>query len=104
MKRKQNRMEKIPELEKIVKKLGFWDFLEKKANDGGALEGKKNTDVEEWVDAVVVEGEATRKAPTGSRSSQAECDLFVVEVGVHQKDTEECQESFGLIKAPPQKR
>ena len=46
----------------------------------------------------------THKAATWSRSSEAECDLFVAEVGVHQKDTEEGQESFGQVEAPPQQR
>ena len=71
----------------------------------GALEGKRNTEVEEWRDTDVAEGGSTQKAAAiGPRSSEAEGDLFVSEVGVHEKDTEECEESFGQVKAPPQKR
>ena len=59
--------------------------------------------MEEWRDTVVAEGRVTQKAAAGPRSSVAEGDLFVSEVGVHQKDTEEGQESFGQVRAPPQK-
>ena len=38
------------------------------------------------------------------RRQQLGLDLFVSEVGVHQKDTEGGQESFGQVKEPPQKR
>ena len=40
----------------------------------------------------------------GSRSSEAEGDLLVSEVGVLHKDTEKDQRSFGQVKAPPQNR
>ena len=56
--------------------------------------------MEEWRDTFVVEGGAA----AGSRSSEAKGDLFVSEVGVYQKDTEEGQESFGQVKAPWQKK
>ena len=39
--------------------------------------------------AVVAEGGVTQKAAAWSRSSEAEGGLFVSEVGVHLKDTEE---------------
>ena len=63
----------------------------------------RRTEVEEWRDTVVAEGRVTQKAASGPRSSVAEGDLFVSEVEVHQKDTEEGQESFGQVNAPPQK-
>ena len=50
------------------------------------------------------EGGVTQKAAAGSRSSEAEGDLFVSKVGVLQKDTEKGQESVGHVKAPPPKR
>ena len=68
------------------------------------LKERRSTEVEECRSTVVAEGGVTQKAAAGSRSSETEGDLFVSEVGVRQKDTEEGQEPFGQVKAPPQKR
>ena len=66
------------------------------------LKERRSTEVEECRSTVVAEGGVTQKAAAGSRSSETEGDLFVSEVGVRQKDTEEGQEPFGQVKAPPQ--
>ena len=50
------------------------------------LKERRSTQVEEWRDTVVAGCGVTQKAADGSRSSEAECDLLVSEVGVHQKD------------------
>ena len=68
------------------------------------LKERRKTQVDECRDTVVAEGGVIHKAAAGSRSSEAEGDLFVSEVGVHQKDTEEGPESFGQVKPLPQKR
>ena len=44
------------------------------------------------------------KEAAGSRRSEGQGDLFVSDVGGHQNDTEEGRESFGQVKAPPQKK
>ena len=68
------------------------------------LKERRNTEVEVWRDTVVAEGGCTQKAAAGSRSFEAGGDHFVSGLGVHQKETEEDQRSFGQVKAPPQKR
>ena len=68
------------------------------------MKERRNTEVEEWRDTVVAEGGVTQKTAAGPRSSEAEGDLFVSEVGVHQKDTEEGSRIFGQVKTPPQTR
>ena len=60
--------------------------------------------MEECIDTVVAEGGVTQKAAAGSRSSEAEGDLLVSEVGIHQKDTEKDQNYFGHVKAPQKRR
>ena len=52
----------------------------------------------------LAEGGVTQKAAAGSRSSKAEGDLLVSEVGLHQNDTEKDQKSFGHVKAPQKRR
>ena len=68
------------------------------------LKERRKTQVDECRDTVVAEGGVIHKAAAGSRSSETDGDLFVSEVGVCQKDTEEGQESFGQVKPLPQKR
>ena len=60
--------------------------------------------MEECRGTVVAEGVVTQKAAAGSRSSEAEGDLLVSEVELHQKDTEKDQFSFGHVKAPQKRR
>ena len=49
------------------------------------LKERRKTQVDECRDTVVAEGGVIQKAAAGSRSSEAEGDLFVTEVGVCQK-------------------
>ena len=60
--------------------------------------------MEECRGTVVAEGVFTQKATAGSRSSEAEGDLLVSEVGLHQKDTEKDQKYCGHGKAPQNRR
>ena len=60
--------------------------------------------MEEWRDTVVAWREVAQKAAAGSRSSEAESDLLLSEVGVLRRGSEEDQISSGQVKAPPQKR
>ena len=64
------------------------ELLEKKQAMEELFKERRKTKVERWRDTVAAEGGVTQKAPAGSRSSEAEGDLFVSEVGVHQRDTE----------------
>ena len=56
-------------------------MLERKQAVENLLKEWRNTEVEEWRVAVVAEGGVTQKAAAGSRSSEAEGDLFVSEAG-----------------------
>ena len=79
------------------------DLQEKKQTTEGLLKEVRNTEVEEWRGTVAVDGVAQRAA-AGSRSSRAEGDLLLSEVGVLERDSKEEKRSFGQVKAPPQKR
>ena len=57
------------------------------AGDGGALEGKVENQSGGVERHSCCWGGFTQKATGGSRCSEAEVDLFLSEVGVHQKDT-----------------
>ena len=59
---------------------------------------------DEWRDTVVAGGDVAQMAAAGSRSPEAEGALFLSEVGVLHRDSEEDWRSFGQVKAPPQKR
>ena len=99
--------------EKIRQEIGVLDdkisaeeveLLEKKQAKKLWKEMKKNK-VEECRDTVVAGCGFTQKAAAGSRSSEAEGDLFFVRVGSSlKKATEEGHKSFGQAKAPPRKR
>ena len=75
--------------------------LEKKHAMKELLKERRSTEVKEWRVTVAPGGGVTLRAAAGSQSSKAEGDLFVSEVGVRQKDTEEAQKSFGHVEAPP---
>ena len=79
------------------------DVLEKKQAMKELLKERSRTEVEEWKGAVATESGVAQKVAAGFRSSEAEGDLFLSEVGVLQRDSEEDQRSFGQVKAPPQK-
>ena len=80
------------------------DLVEKKQAVEELLKERRRTKVLGWRDTVVAEGGVTQMAAVGSRSYKAEGDLLLSEVGVHQKDTEECQKSLGQVKTVLQKR
>ena len=112
MEREQKLMGDVPEFqETLCQEIGVLDdrisaeeldLLEKKQ----AMEeiSWRRGEVPKLRDTDVAEGRVTWMAAAGSRSSEAEGHLFVSEVGVHQKDTEDGQKSFGQVKAPVQKR
>ena len=70
------------------------DLLEEKQVIEEMLTERRNTEVEEWRDTVIVGSGVTLMAVAGSRSSQTEGDLFLSEVGVLHEGTEEDQRSF----------
>ena len=86
-----------------------WGLGRQDLGGGSGIAGKEAGDEGEHGggverDTVVVGSGFALMAAAGSRSCKAEGDLFLSELGVLQKDTEEDRTSFCQIKAPPEKR
>ena len=75
-------------------------MLERKQATKELLKKRRKTKAEGRRDTVAAECGVTQKAAAGSRSSEAEVDLFVSEVGVYQK-RHGAWKSFGHVKPSP---
>ena len=105
MERNQKLMGEVVQLrEHICQEILSLGLQEKKQAVKELLKERRKTKVEEWRDTVVAGSGVAREVAVGSRSSEAEGNLFLSEVEALREDMEENQKSFGHFEAPPQKR